>query len=57
MLGWCMGNISWEEGTFLPLVGHPSSDGVTIEIPYWVDVLLHRFITLASHPIFSYWAS
>ena len=57
MLGWCMGNTSWEEGTFLSLVGHPSSDGVTIEIPYWVDVLLHRFITLASHPIFSYWAS
>lgn len=41
MLGWCMGNTSREEGTFLPLVGHPSSDGVTIEIPYWVDVLLH----------------
>ena len=29
----------------------PSSDGVTIKMPYGVDVL-HR---PASHPIFSYW--
>ena len=52
--GWC------PAGTFLPhgekelllvLVGHPSSDGVTIKMPYRVDVLLYR---LASHPIFSY---
>ena len=42
---------SWEEGASLALVGHPSSDGVTIKIPYGVDVL-HR---PASHPNFSYW--
>ena len=40
ILGWC-----------LVLVGHTSSDGVTIKMPYGVDVL-HRS---ASHPIFSYW--
>ena len=32
---------SWGEGASLALVGHPSSDGVTIKIPYTVDVLLH----------------
>ena len=42
---------SWGEGASLSLVGHPSSDGITIKIPYGVDVL-HR---PASHPIFSYW--
>ena len=41
---------SWG-GYSLALVGHPSSDGVTIKMPYGVDVL-HR---PASHPIFSYW--
>ena len=40
------------EGASLALVGHPSSDGVTIKISYGVDVLLHQ---PASHPIFSYW--
>ena len=39
------------EGASLALVGHPCSDGVTIKIPYGVDVL-HR---PASHPTFSYW--
>ena len=43
---------SWGEGASLALVGHPSSDGITIKIPYGVDVLLHQ---PASHPIFSYW--
>ena len=43
---------SWGEGAYLILVGHPSSDGVTIKISYGVDVLLHR---PAWHPIFSYW--
>ena len=43
---------SWGEGESLALVGHPSSDGITIKIPYGVDVLLRR---PASHPIFSYW--
>ena len=42
---------SWGEGASLALAGHPSSDGVTIKMPYGVDVL-HR---PASHPIFSYW--
>ena len=37
---------SWREGD------HPSSDGVTIKIPYGVDVLLHR---PALHPIYSCW--
>ena len=37
----------------LALVGHPSSDGVTIKMPYGVDVL-HR---PASYSIFSYWVS
>ena len=35
----------------LALVGHPSSDGVTIKMTYGVDVL-HR---PGSDPIFSYW--
>ena len=39
---------SWVEGASLAVVGHPSSDGVTIKIPYGVGVL-HR---PASHPIF-----
>ena len=32
---------SWGEGVSLALVGHPSSAGVTIKMPYGVDVL-HR---------------
>ena len=32
---------SWQEGASLTLIGHPSSDGVTIKIPYDADVL-HR---------------
>ena len=32
---------SWGEGASLALVGHPSSDGIMIKIPYGVDVLLH----------------
>ena len=43
---------SWGEGASLALVGHPSSDDITIKIPYEVDALLHW---PASHPIFSYW--
>ena len=39
------------EGASLALVGDPTSDGVTVKIPYVVDVL-HR---PALHPIFSYW--
>ena len=31
---------SWREDTSLALVGHPSRDGMTIKIPYVVDVLL-----------------
>ena len=40
------------EGASLALVGHTSSDGITIKIPYGVDVLLCQ---PALHPIFSYW--
>ena len=43
--------ISLDAYPFLALVGHPSSDRVTIKMPYGVDAL-HR---PASHPIFSYW--
>ena len=32
---------SWGEGASLALVGHPSSNGFKIKIPYGVDVLLH----------------
>ena len=42
---------SWGEGASLALVGHPSSDGVTIKMLYGVDVL-HR---PGLHPIFSNW--
>ena len=42
---------SWAEGASLALVGHSSSDGVTIKMPYGVDVL-HR---PALHLIFFYW--
>ena len=45
------GLTSCGEGASLALVDHPSSDGVTIKMPYGVDVL-HR---PALHPIFSYW--
>ena len=41
---------SWGEGASLALVDHPSSDSITIKIPYVVDILLYR---PASHPIFS----
>ena len=30
---------SWGEGASLVLVGHPSSDGITIKMPYGVDVI------------------
>ena len=54
ILGWCpVGLVLWGGGASSALVGYPSSDGVTIKIPYGVDILLHR---PALHPIFSYWA-
>ena len=40
-----------EEDASLALFGHPSSDVVTIKMPYGVDVLHQP----ALHPIFSYW--
>ena len=40
-----------EGASLAALVGHPSSDGVTIKMPYGVDVLQQP----TSHPIFSYW--
>ena len=42
---------AWGEGASLALVGDPSSDGVTIKLPYGVD-FLHQ---PALHPIFPYW--
>ena len=30
---------SWGEGASLALVGNPSSDGITIKMPYWIYVL------------------
>ena len=39
---------SWG-GASLALVGHPSSDGTTIKLPYGVDVLLYRSTSLAHH--------
>ena len=45
------GLTSWGEGASLTLFSHPSIDGVTIKMPYGLDVL-HR---PALHPIFSYW--
>ena len=50
--GWCPAGLVLPHGEKVPLalVGHPSSDGVTIKMPYSIDVL-HR---PASHPIFSY---
>ena len=39
------------KGASLALVGDPSSDGITIKIPYGVDVSLHQ---PALHPILPY---
>ena len=38
----------WGEGASKPWLTTPSSNGVTIKMPYGVDVLLHQ---PASHPI------
>ena len=43
---------SWGEGASLALVGHLSSDGIMIKLPYGVNASLHQ---AASHPIFSDW--
>ena len=55
ILGWCPARPVLPhgegEGASLALVGNPSSDGITIKMPYGVDVLHQP----ASHPIFSYW--
>ena len=42
---------SWGEGVSLALVGHQSSDGVTVKMPHDIDVLDPP----ALQPIFSYW--
>ena len=42
--------ISWEEGASLALVGHPSSDGVTIKMPYGVMFYIDQLRT-PSFPI------
>ena len=55
ILGWCpVGSvlIHGEVGASLALIGHLSSDGITIKIPYEVDILLNRPVL---HSIFSYW--
>ena len=42
ILGWCPAGPVLPrggEGASLALVGHPSSDGVSIKMPYGVDVL------------------
>ena len=52
MLSWCPAGASlssWGEGASLALVGHPSSDGTTIKLPYGVDVLLYRSTSLTHH--------
>ena len=36
---------SWGGGASLALVGHPSSDGVTIKMPYGVDVCIDQLHT------------
>ena len=46
---------SWGEGAFLVMAGQPSSNGVTIKIPYGVDVLLHQPCFITSHPFFHIW--
>ena len=54
ILGWCpVGPVLPHGGEVasLALVGHPSSDGVTIKMTYGVDVLHQP----DSDPIFSYW--
>ena len=53
-MNWCPAGPVLPHGEKMPLalVGHPSSDGVIIKIPYVVDVLLHR---PALHPVFSNW--
>ena len=43
--------MSWGEGASLAMVGHSFSDGVTIKMPYGVDVSYRP----ASQFIFSYW--
>ena len=54
-IGFCIEHfqclLAYGEGASLALVGNPSSYGVTIKMPYEVDVLHGP----ASHPIFSYW--
>ena len=40
---------SWGEESSLPLVGHPSSNNVTIKMPYGVDIL-HRPACTPSFP-------
>ena len=41
---------SWGEGASLALVDHPSNDGVTMKMPYGVDVLMDQLRT-PSFPI------
>ena len=54
IMGWCpVGSVlPHGDGASLALVGHLSSDGITIKISYGIDIFVHR---PASHPIVSYW--
>ena len=42
---------SWGEGSSLALVGHPSSDGITIKVPYGVDFYYIDQLRTPSFPI------
>ena len=46
---------SWGKNASLALVNHSSTDVVTIEIPYWVDVLLHQHACIPSFAIRVVW--
>ena len=51
IVGWCPAGSVLPHGKKTPF-SHPSSDAVTIKIPYGVDVLSHQ---PASHFVFSDW--
>ena len=43
---------SWREGASLALVGHTSSDGLTVKMPYGVDFFIDQ---LRTHPFLLGW--
>ena len=54
ILGWCLARQPYlmGDGSSLALVGHPSSDAITIKINFGVDVL---YIDQPRTPSFFYW--